>query len=195
MLFTSRHANLEVLCRNQYDKRHPVTGDIIETTPAVWARFGKMGATYTYTDPLTQQDQTGADIYGHFYDTDAEALENGWDEDTKGLVERTLVRFCNTQPDRIQQINLEVPKAALPWPTYDATPAENVAELAQTLGLVVEAIAYEQENRARPLVLDTLAGLSVQADPDPDAPELVEEVVPRISNEPQPVGNPRTITV
>lgn len=192
MLFQSPHANLEVQCSNQLVKRHPVTGDPIETIPAVYARFGKMGATYTYTNPLTHEEETGADITGHFFDTDIEAAEHEWDEDTKGLVERTLLKFCKSQPDRIKQLEREIPRAALPWPTYDETPVEKVADLASALGLVAEALAYEQENRARPLVLDGLFGTPVQVD---EPPVPVVEVVPRVKDGPQEVGNPTLISI
>jgi hypothetical protein len=195
MLFKSPHANLRVICRNQIVKRHPVTGDPIETVPELVANFGKMGDVYTYDDPLTGEQRQGARMFGGFFDTDVEAVEQEWDEDTKGLVERTLMRFAQTQQDRIQYVPREKVPAGLPWPTYDVQEPEQVIEYARALGLVSEAVAYEKENLARPLILDALEDVAEAPQPAKKTakagpePETVEE--PEAAR----VGNPKLVTL
>jgi hypothetical protein len=51
---------------------------------------------------------------------------------------------------------LEEVKAAKPWPSYDDAHHNKVAALASELGLVAEALAYEQENKQRPTVIEQL---------------------------------------
>lgn len=173
MLFYSPNAALRVICSKQRQKFHPVTGDTIETYPGVTAEFGKLGPQYDYTDPLSGATQTGADITGHFFDTDLESIEKGWDADTKEMVERKLLGLCRTQPERIQYRERDAVKAALPWPTYDSLDAEQVLQLAPALGLVEEALAYERENLDRPTVIDGLTAEAPEELADDDAePEL-----------------------
>jgi len=194
MRFHSPHANFQVICSNTRLIRHPVTGDVIETQPGIWANFGKLGDTYEYKNPLTGEMSTGAAISGFDYDTDQEALENGWDADTKAMVERKLVGLCLRRPDQIQQIITDAPKAPLPWPTFEAADAEQAVALAQQLGLVVEALAYEQENRARPDVIDGLTAVLETEDTDeepaeiPAGPKLDPEKLEKLTGS-------RTITV
>lgn len=171
MLFHSpKNAAFRVICSIQRDKRHPVTGDVIETVPGVTAEFGKLGAQYDYTDPLTGATSTGADISGHYFDSDLEAVEKNWDADTKEMVERKLLGLCRTQPDRVVLIEREAAKAALPWPTYDSLDAAGVLQLAPALGLVEEALAYERENRDRPTIIDGLTAEDTVVDESDDEP-------------------------
>lgn len=53
-------------------------------------------------------------------------------------------------------IKIEEVKAAKPWPAYDDTHHNEVASLAAKLGLVAEALAYEQENKQRASVIEKL---------------------------------------
>jgi hypothetical protein len=188
MLFESPHANLQVICSVTRQKRHPVTGDVIETMPGIWANFGKLGDEYQFTNPETGEMMTGATITGHFFDTEEEAREHDWDDDTKEMVERKLLGLCRREPSRIKQVEREIARAAAPWPTYDDADADQVVALASQLGLVEAALAYERENRARPAVLDALAG-STAVEPAPvEAP---------VAAKPGRVADPslRTITV
>jgi hypothetical protein len=53
-------------------------------------------------------------------------------------------------------IMVEEVKAVRPWPSYDDAHHNKIASLAAELGLVAEALAYEQENKQRPTVLEQL---------------------------------------
>lgn len=156
MLFESPHAGFRFLARNESYKRHPVTGDVMETVPAIWCEFGKFGAAYEFTNPETGETMMGADIRGGSYDTDLEALEHDWDQDTKELVERGLLKWCQKRPDQLQHIERDIPAAPLPWPSFDDQDAEVVVATALATGLREQVLAYERENRARPYVLDAL---------------------------------------
>lgn len=191
-LFHSPHANLQVICSKTRIKFHPVTGDEIDRTPGIWANFGKLGPQYSYENPLTGEVGTGAEISGHYYDTDVEAAQNGWDQDTKDMVERKLRALAVREPARIQEEVREIVRAARPWPTYDSLDAAQVLELAPALGLEAEALAYERENRGRPTVID---GLTAEAPAEPVEDEDEEpEPAARSGEE---VGAPllKTITV
>jgi len=56
----------------------------------------------------------------------------------------------------IEFIQVEEVKAAKPWPSYDDAHHNKIASLASELGLVAEALAYEQENKQRPTVIEQL---------------------------------------
>lgn len=194
MLFESKFAAFRVNVRKELLKRHPVTGDVIETVPAVAAEFGKLGPVYTFTNPETGETMQGAEITGHFYDTDVEAVQQGWTPESgiKEMVERRLLALCQTWPEAIWHVAREAKKAELPWPTYDELDVEDVVKVAAMTGRVAEALAYERENRQRPAAIEAfedLLGPQEQASEDA-VPVAVEEASPV-------VGNPslRTISV
>lgn len=185
MLFYSPHAAYQVICSKTLLKRHPVTGDVIETVPAIWAKFGKTGPEYSFLNPETGETMTGAHIVGHYFDTELEAAQNGWDDETREMVERKLLALAARQPEdiRLEERDTVIAK---PWPTFDDLDADKVAETAILLGLAAEALAYEQANKDRPLVVDAL-----NAHLNPDA-EPAKPVKPQAAK-PEPVGS--TITV
>lgn len=192
MLFYSPNPGLRVICSVQRQERHPVSGDVIKTVPGITAEFAKFGPAYEYTDPLTGETATGASILGHYFDTDLEAVQNNWDDDTKEMVERHILILCEREPTRCQMIAREVAKAVAPWATYDATPVDQIVALAQATGFVSEALAYERENLDRPLVTD---GLQVALAPDTSGES--DDEAPPAPKAPQRVADPalRTITV
>lgn len=53
-------------------------------------------------------------------------------------------------------IVVEAAVAPKPWPSYDSTHHNKIASLASELGLVAEALAYEQENKQRASVIEQL---------------------------------------
>ena len=166
MLFKSKHANFQAVIRPERYKYHPTTGDVIETVPAIWANFGTFGDQYTFTNPETGETMQGAHISGFAYDTDEEAAKNGWDQETKEFVERTLLKISAREPERVWMVQRETPKAPLPWPSYDSLDADQILELAPQLGQVDAVLAYERENRQRPAILDGLTADAVDVEPD-----------------------------
>lgn len=179
MLFYSPHANFQVICSKTRIIRHQVTGEEIDRVPGIWANFGKLGPSYQFTNPETGEEMTGASITGHFYDTDLEAAQNGWDDETKRMVETKLLRLCQTQPDRIQRREREVPKAELPWATYDDATVEQILEIAPLVGAVDRVLAYERENRDRPAITQGFASQPAVVD---------DEFEPAPAVEPEPVA-------
>lgn len=169
-LFYSPHAGYQLLVKPQYDRRHPTTGDIIETDQAIWVQFGKFGEVQTFMNPETGETHTGAQILGHYYDTDAEAVEKGWDQETHDLVVRRLRDAVRREPYRLQEIARDPVKAAPPWPTYDDCAAAEAVSLAKTLGLEAETVAYERENKNRPTVIDGLTAKPEAAASEDDEP-------------------------
>lgn len=192
MLFESPHALYRVICTPTRFKRHPTTGDIIETTPSITAEFGKLaGPEYSFLNPETGETMTGATIIGHRYDTDEEARAHGWDKDTKEMVERKLLALAARQPEDIRQVEVQVPKAAAPWPTYDDLDAAEAAETAIKLGLAGQALVYENENRQRPLTVETLtAHLDAQ-----DGGDAVVSVAPAAKRKAAEAVGGATITL
>lgn len=74
------------------------------------------------------------------------------DEDRKGAEDLLL----GDSAYGIEYIVVEAVKAAKPWPSYDDTHHNKVTSLAAELGLVAEALAYEQENKKRASVIEQL---------------------------------------
>lgn len=195
-LFYSPHAAFRVLISPQRDRRHPTTGDIVETDHALWAEFGQLGDEYNFINPETGETQRSAHIIGHYYDTDAMAAQHGWDKDTHDLVVRRLKDAARRTPDMIREEIRDIPKAAIPWPTYDAATVEQILELAPVLGVVPQTIAYESENRARPAVLDGLGAVAGAVLPLEDTDDDVEpEPVAATVVEPVPVVSGGTISL
>jgi hypothetical protein len=65
------------------------------------------------------------------------------------------------------------PKPPMPWPSYDETPASQIPMVAKTIGLIAEALAYEQRGRdggSRPTVVKKLQELQTEAPDVPSAP-------------------------
>jgi hypothetical protein len=171
MLFESKAVAHKHLVRNESYVRHPVTGDVLETIPAIWCDFGTLGQEYTWTNPETGEQMQGADIRGGSYDTEIEAQQNGWDSDIREMVERSLLKLCEREPQRMWVVERETPRAAKPWPTYDEMDADQIVSMAQALGLVAESVQYERENEERPFIIQTLEGAEETPEEPAEAPE------------------------
>ena len=86
------------------------------------------------------------------YDTDEQARQHAWSDELKAEIEALLDRDQGPNYFRV-----ESPKATLPWPSYDETPAAKVMEVARTIGVDPSTVlAYERENQNRPSVLKAL---------------------------------------
>lgn len=107
----------------------PVEED--EVTPANPVEYGRVGVW----DSVNWQAEYGVS------DADRESAEN--------MLLTSL--FYGTDFIVVEEV-----KAAKPWPSYDDAHHNKIASLAAELGLVAEALAYEQENKQRPTVLEQL---------------------------------------
>lgn len=135
------------------------------------AEFATHRGEYSYVDH-DGKTQQASDISGHYFDLDSQAEQKGWSPEEKELAEKRLDRACVEAPGEIRLYTK--PAVGKPWPKYDATPWGSVADLADQLGLVAEAIAYEAENKNRTGVLKALSELKV-AD-EPESVEVLEEI-------------------
>lgn len=134
-----------------------------EAIRPLWAKFGVYGGEFTYTDPVTQSTEIGSEVWGGFFDLDNEAERESWDDREKEIVARHML----TLPAGRAMFSLySIPKAEAPWRTYDETHHSKIVELAKTLGFVAEALNYEEQNKARPTVVEGLrAVLTETTDP------------------------------
>jgi hypothetical protein len=183
-MWKSKHTGLNRKVRSALEKRHPVTGDVIETIPAIRAEFGFATGEQRITDPLTGEFTTLEGFQGGFFDLDAVAEQKGWDDDIKEMVARSLDELERQQPQTLQSVDYIVPPAPKPWPTYDAeSDPEKLVSLAAELGLATRALAYERENRERADVITALEA-QLKGAPEPDEPQPVVATATRAAEEP-----------
>lgn len=99
-----------------------------------------------------------------FYDTDAQAALQGWDDEYHEKVIDTLRKKQNDA-----YMEAVRPKIAPPWPNYDKVQnAKAVANMVSELGVEIgHALMYERENANRPEVIEALEALT--AEPEVEA--------------------------
>lgn len=159
-VYKSKFKGFRLQTRSEAVVYHPATGVEINRVPALTAEFGVFGDEIDIPiDPEHPEDGThrGAVITGGYFDTADAAERLGWTDEEHETIINDLDRWCTKWPEAVQLVT-RVP-AGKPWPTYDDVKADQIAVLAETLGLVVEALAYEQENKARKTVVGALEEL------------------------------------
>lgn len=146
--------------------------------PALVADFGE-GLTAPVAQmvaddgtPLTPYETLGAefaqrmqfaDVRGGAFDLDAAAQRYEWTEEEREFVARRMLRLC-ARPEFTDFRLWEPVAPGPPWPTYDDAHHFRVAALAEELGLVPEALAYERATKNRSSVVEGLeAKLGEQA--------------------------------
>jgi hypothetical protein len=87
------------------------------------------------------------------YDTLAAQEAEDWPDELREYVEQWMLKRPNYGTDFVELQKLPAEK---PWKNYDETHHFKIASLAADLGVVEEALAYEQENKAREGVLKAL---------------------------------------
>jgi hypothetical protein len=98
------------------------------------------------------------------YDTVEEQAKLGWDDATREKVEQWLLAKTNLGQDFVQ-VEKIVGLASKPWPSYDEAHHFKIPALAAELGLLEEALAYEQANKNRESVVSGLEEkLAIPAD-------------------------------
>lgn len=117
--------------------------------------------------PITSSDVIGmenygsmsnvrADIRGGVFVLDYVADQKGWTQEQKEIAARKLLRVA-LDPNQADITLYEAPVPTAPWPTYDKlTNYLEIAKLAETLGLLHEALAYEKYNKKRDGVIKAL---------------------------------------
>jgi hypothetical protein len=171
MVFYSKITKMQFTgIRKERHDRHPVTGDIIKTYPKIDVMFGEGGSEFTYRDPDTGREETGAEIRGHFFDTEEWQREGngtpeGWTDEDREQVERYLMRKCDEVPEWIS-LHSDAPVDA-PWPTYDTLGNYlEIASLAEKLGLLDQALTYERQNKNRDGVVKALMEKKTEQEAD-----------------------------
>lgn len=156
-VYGSKAAAYQLLVRSSKDEWNADRTVVIDTRPPLTAEFAYHGGEFKYHDHLTGSTEVGADIRGHFLDTAQQAEEKGWTQDEHDLVVQLLDAQCRKTPEYVWEVTLS--KVTAPWPTYDKMHHNQIASFAENAGLAVEALAYEQQEKNRPAVLEKLTEL------------------------------------
>jgi hypothetical protein len=156
LIFKSKFSGFRVKVRSESRQIHGATGVEIGKTPSLVAEFGQFGPEFEFTAP-DGSIETGANIVGHYFDTDEATERLNWSPEEKEAVEKVLLMWCGKWPESVW-LHSEAP-AAKPWPTYDEAHHKSIPGLAEQLGLVAEALAYEQQNKKRTEVVEKLSEL------------------------------------
>lgn len=160
------------ICRS-YKPIYSADGTVIDEIRELNAEFGVYGNQYRYIDPDTQREETGSEFRGGYFNLDQQAEDKGWTDDEKEIVARHLTRLAEN--GRGQFTLYSRPKVGAPWPTYDETHHSKIVDLATTLGLVSEALLYEEQEKARPSVVEGLRAALAKAQAPAEEGELVAE--------------------
>lgn len=151
--YRSKYAAFRAHVRPEAIHYHPTTGVELSRTKALVAEFAKHGAEFEYEDGDGNL-QKAPDIRGHFFNTAAAQAEFKWSDEERESVEAVLDNWCERWPEAVWQVSAA--KADKPWPKYDETHHKSIPALADQLGLVAEALQYEQENKNRGEVVEKL---------------------------------------
>lgn len=160
MIFRSKASAYQVLVRPRVEILHPTMGVVTSVTPELTAEFATHNGEYKYTAP-DGSEQYAADIRGHYFDSVQQAAEKGWTDEERELVEQIVLQQCQKTPEYVWVH--EVPKPVAPWPKYDTTHHNQIPVLADQLGLVAEALAYEQATKKRDSVIEKLNEIQAAA--------------------------------
>lgn len=166
-LFASNHKGFVQVVRHRTPKSYNhVTGEPNEYHRRLAAEFGVFGPERQVYNPETGNMTTTADITGGFFDSVAIAEQEGWTDEEREAVEAKLRQVARERPDFVREIIAVAVAAPSPWQTFDATDAGEIVKIAETLGLVPEALRYEREHLNRPILTEPLAALVAEMDED-----------------------------
>ena len=166
--YQSKAAAYQILIRPEIKKWDATGSVVIDTVPPLTAEFAKHLGEFGFTNPMTGGQDTAADIRGHFFDSAQQAEEKGWSQEEHDLVVRVVDGVCAQQPEYVWEwVQQHAPK---PWPTYDEVHHKSIPGLAEQLGLVAEALAYEEQTKNRREVVEKLVDI-LDAAADADAAE------------------------
>jgi len=156
-LYGSSSAAFQAIVQGRKPTRWNMAGSPVEWTKEIVAEFAFHGGEYTFHNPLTGSEDTAADIRGHYFDSIAQGEQKGWTQEEHDAVVERLDTLCEQQPNMVWVIT--APKFEKPWPKYDDAHHNQVAVLAEQLGLVAESLAYERQNANRSSVIAKLEEL------------------------------------
>ena len=154
--FRSPYSAYQVICRPYTPLRTP-QGDVYDEIRELLAEFAIHGAEYQY-ETAEGTTEIAADIRGNFFDLDSQAEQKGWDDEEKEIVARKFLREIIVKyPGQCQLV--EAIKPVAPWATYDDCHHNRIPALAQELGCLPQALAYEKSSKNREGVVAKLAEL------------------------------------
>jgi hypothetical protein len=119
---------------------------------AALAHWPKLTGLPTEEDMVTPVNPTEHGYFGAWDSIDWQKTHSLTDDEREQAEQMLL----NSIFYGVEFIAIEEVKAAKPWPSYDDTHHNKIASLASELGLVSEALAYEQENKQRVSVIEQL---------------------------------------
>ena len=164
-IYGSKASAYQVLVRPRKDIWNHDGSVLMDQRPALTAEFAFHGGEFPFENPLTGMNDTAADIRGHFFDSAQQAEEKGWTQEEHDMVVKVIDMKCKSEPEYVWEVSLA--KAEKPWPTYDTAHHNQVPALAEQLGLVEQALVYEQQNSNRASVVAKLSEiLERQSDQD-----------------------------
>lgn len=156
-IYRSKHSAYQVLVQGKEPVRFNTMGVPIEYATELTAEFAYHGGEFPFHNDLTGAQDVAADIRGHFFDSAQQAEAKRWTQEEHDYVVETLDRLCRETPEFVWEY--ETPKLPAPWPTYDQAHHKQIPTLAEQLGLVGEALQYEQQNKNRAEVVERLTEL------------------------------------
>jgi hypothetical protein len=159
-VYRSKAAAYQVLVRPEIKKWDATGSVVIDRIPPLTAEFAYHGGEFPFRNDLTGAMDMAADIRGHFFDSAQQAEDKGWSQEEHDIVVKVLDGLCVKAPEYIWEYS--APKVEKPWPTYDDTHHKQIPTLAETLGLVAEALQYEQQNKNRGEVVERLTAMLEQ---------------------------------
>lgn len=151
-------------------ERHPATGEIIGETPYIdvdfrWGRLPswaeKVGLEKFDWSRKALPEGVNPVHYLSSYDTIEAQNQYGWDDELRERVERVLDNHPNNGDVFLK---LEAPLPDAPWQNYEKTQWKQVISTARELGLVDEALVYEQATQRRKGVLEGLEAAKLEVD-------------------------------
>lgn len=173
LTFYSPYSAFQQICRHYVPPRYDPTGTrIVEPElRQLVAKFGEHAGEFTFHNPLTDQEDTGAIIRGHYFNSKAAQERESWSDEERQIVEDVCMEMCSKVPEFIRLH--EILPAMMPWPSYDETPAKQIADLAAAVGMSTAALAFERENKNRSSVIAAIEA-NLQAEADAAALEVDE---------------------
>jgi hypothetical protein len=156
--------------RDTETEYHKQTGAVIKVKPAVSVQFHPAGGAPDWAREAVQRLAgwgTGIGLEEDPFtrvgmlDTDEEAKNQNWDEETKEFVEQALI---NASSNGTEYVICSPPKTAKPWDKYDEFVGDDAVEkILYTVDLIGASpkavLQYEQENLDRDDVKAALEGL------------------------------------
>lgn len=168
MLFISPHPGYILAgIKQQKNVYHEASGELIDTIPGIDAEFIHGGVPEWAQEIALENKQfqqrwgglpEGVDprMYIAKYDTRMEQDANGWDDETREMVENTLLKHSDFGS---RYVVAETPKELdlPPWPNYDDIQWRQIVPTGREIGADFEYIlAYEREHKNRPGVIEQL---------------------------------------